>query len=78
MILYFLNIFFFWWTSVGLAATKLASMQKLNITTDTLISVYDVTHLKIKESSSGFEQEILAYVPAPCPVFDKHCPVISV
>ena len=49
---------------MDLAATKLASMQKLNITTDTLISVYDVTHLKIKESSSGFEQEILAYAPA--------------
>ena len=49
---------------MGLAATKLASMQKLNITTDTLISVYDVTHLKIKESSSGFEQEILAYALA--------------
>ena len=39
------------------ATSKLASMQKLNITTDTLISVYDVTHLKIKESSSGLSKK---------------------
>ena len=62
---------------MGLAATKLASMQKLNITTDTLISVYDVTHLKIKESSSGFEQEILAYATTLWSALAKYCPLMS-
>ena len=39
-----------WSRASSFVATKLASMQKLHITTDTLISVYDVTHLKIKET----------------------------
>ena len=46
--------------------TKMASMQKLNITTDTLISVYDVTHLKIKESSSGLSKKFSPPSRGPC------------